>query len=245
MNTEMLYSYIIDTSGNVLYHPDQKLKASSISQLEFPKDPEGTEAKDFNKTILPLFENQRTKTDSYKKNGDEMKISVTPILMELEEGTKYQHVASVGVVLRKRSLESKFNTLQDDCKSMLILELYLSIIFLVLVGILCILLTDKITASVVAPIDHLLTILKRMKNDDLGMDILESYKPSPPEVACLYGVFDKLRVILRFNKLQEGNSTQALMIYSQALNLFKSFGNEKAMEFCYRELGNICATSEL
>lgn len=247
-NNKLTYTYVLDSMGYVMYHPDldmYNLTFKSISDLEFPEDPTGKEAISFNDTILPLFENQRTKTTTYKRDGKEMTIAITPILMKLGYGPKLAHMGSVGVVMKKSSLESKFNTLAANCKDALYIELYVSIAILILIGLGCIFLNDTITSSIVAPIDHLLSILDRMKKDDLSMDILASYKPSPPEIACLYDVFDKLRVVLRFNKIPTDDLTLATLIYSQALHLFTSFGNEKAMEICYRELGYICYKKEL
>ena len=237
LTSNMIYSYILDPVGGVMYHPDLQTSndsLASITQLEFPEDPHGKEAAEFNATILPLFLNQRTKIASYKRNGEEMNIAVTPVLMQMGYGSTPTHIASVGVVMKKSTLESSFNSLEDTCNNMLYIELYASIALLVLIGGFCIYLTYKITSSVVAPIDHLLGILDRMKKDDLSMDILASYEPSPPEIACLYEVFDKLRVVLRFKKIPHEDPTVTSLIYSQALHLFTNFGNLTAMEICYR-----------
>ena len=242
MTSDLIYSYILDANGGVMYYPDLQTTTDSlesITELEFPGEPYGEEALEFNLTILPLFLNQRTQVASYQRNGKEMTIAVTPVLMQMGYGSAPTHVASVGVVMKKSTLEESFNSLEDTCNNMLYIELYASVGLLVLIGAFCIFLTDKISSSVVAPIDHLLSILGRMKKDDLSMDILASYIPSPPEIACLYEVFDKLRVVLRFNKIPHEDPTVTSLIYSQALNLFTNFGNLTAMEICSRELGCI------
>lgn len=246
-NTELTYTIILDFNGKPLYYPGANSTKSftPIIELEFPSASNGTEAKYFNDSILPLFLNGSYKVVTYEKNNEEMTIAITPVFMNLTEGPQQTHFASVGVVMKTDSLRASFTTLENSCIQMLVIELYISIGLLIMICIGCIILTDKITISIIAPIDRLLTILKRMKNDDLDMDILASYEPSPPEISCLYKVFDKLRVVLRFNKISQQDLTQATLIYSQALNLFKQFGNEKAMEICYRELGYICFKREL
>ncbi|OMJ66686.1 hypothetical protein SteCoe_36395 [Stentor coeruleus] len=240
-NNENKYAFILDSYGNVIDYRNNKTLSpddDDILALEFQNNTE--ERNYFNQTILPLFENQRTEVKDYMKNGEKMMIAVTPIMMiTSSDNTKLQHMASVGVVMKKSSLESKFDILRHRLNSVLLINIYLSAGLLVLIAIMSVIWTHKITGSIVSPIDHLLTILKRMKNHDLDIDILESYQPSPPEVASLYKVFDELRVVMRFSDLENIEMTKATLITSQALHLFTKFGNKKGMKVCYRQLGYI------
>lgn len=246
-NNDNKYAFILDSYGNVIDYRNNKTLSpydDDILALEFKNNT--SERNYFNETILPLFENQRTEVKDYTKDGEKMMIAVTPIMMiTSSDSTKLQHMASVGVVMKKSSLESKFDILRHRLNSVLLINIYLSAGLLAIIAVMSVIWTYKITGSIVSPIDHLLTILKRMKNHDLDIDILESYEPSPPEVASLYKVFDELRVVMRFSDLENIEMTKATLITSQALNLFTKFGNKKGMKVCYRQLGYIFYKREL
>lgn len=134
----------------------------------------------------------------------------------------------------------KVDMLKDDCRRLLWTEYALFGGLMILIAIFGYFLTKSISNSIVTPIDKLEEILQRLINHDLTLDIMEQYEPGPPEIDALYEVFDKLRVVLKLNDpSQFRQETNALMNYAQALNLFRDFRNKKAMELCYRELGNI------
>jgi tetratricopeptide (TPR) repeat protein len=130
--------------------------------------------------------------------------------------------------------------LRANGKDMMKVQLIIQLCILVPILIFCIILTDKITKNIIQPIDRLAKILKKMKEGDLAVDIIASYEDSPQEISCLYEVFDKLRVVLRFSAISPENMTEAFFVYSQALNLFIKFGNERGIEVCNREIGYIC-----
>ncbi|OMJ90149.1 hypothetical protein SteCoe_7541 [Stentor coeruleus] len=246
-NNKQTYSYILDVQGNVLDYKNSETLTNdldNIYDLEFGTE-NSHEAKQYKKSILPLFENQISEVKDYEKDGETMMIAVTPILMILGEDTKPVHVASTGVVMKKSSLESKFNSLKSGCNDILLINMYIDIGLLVFIAIVSATWAHRITGSIVSPIDHLLKILVRMYNGDLEIDIMESYQPSSPEVACLYQVFDELRVVKRFKQEKVKEMTEATLINSQALSLFKKFGNKKGMEVCYTKLGYIFYKREL
>ncbi|OMJ89441.1 hypothetical protein SteCoe_8441 [Stentor coeruleus] len=239
------YSYILDTNGNIIYYKNNLTLTPTMNITDLECDSE-EEKKYYRKHILPLFMNERTEVKNYKKNGDEMMIAVTPVMMIINsQDTKLHHMGSVGVVMKKSEVESIFDSLRSKLNSILGIYIYLNIGLLVIIAILSVIWTYKITGSILYPIDHLLIILKRMINQDLDIDILESYKPSPPEIATLYKVFDELRVVMRFSNLKSKDAFENTLVISQALNLFTKFGNKKGMEICYMRLGDVFYKGEL
>lgn len=239
IQTDSLYTYVLNTKGETLYYKNMNdIFWQNITKLEFGKNKD--EIKDYEKNILPLFENHVTEFKYFTKNGDKMMIAVAPIDIVTSSSFNKKHLASVGVVMKKSELEKKFDSLVETCNYTLYIDLVFQLIMALAIIVICIYLTYKITKNILIPIERLAKILKRMKEGDLAVDIIAAYEPSPLEVQSLYEVFDKLRVVLRFNSVSQSSITEAIFIYSQALHLFSNFGNEKGMELCYRELGYIC-----
>lgn len=90
-----------------------------------------------------------------------------------------------------------------------------------------------IARSILGPIEDLALLLDKMVNEDLDVNI-NMNDNVPKDVERIYQVFTQLRTVLRFNKgTYFGlNEAQALLNYSQALKLFKEFGNMKGQETC-------------
>lgn len=244
---DVSYSFVLNIDESVLTYKaynQNKIGEKTITELEFNDGNDSSkiqsQIKDFKSKILPLFTNQTSKVTYYSKYDDKMMIAVSPIMMQMNSDGTRLHVASVGVVMKKSHIESKFNSLKSKCNDILSINLIIQLVLLLIILIFCIFVTHKLSGQIIEPVDHLLKILKRLKDDDLSIDILNSYQPSPPEVSCLYNVFDELRVVIRFTKIDKEKLTESTLIYSQALKLFKKFGNERALEICYRELGYIC-----
>lgn len=241
------YSFTLDKEENVIFYKtllQSEIVDKSIIDLEFSHDRDSSDVKEeirkFKSKILPLMTNQISKFTYYTKYGDKMMIAVSPIIMMMSSGGSPAYVSSVAVVMKKKHVESKFETLKDSCNSSLKYQIIYQSILLFFIIAFTVLLTDQLSVQVINPIDHLLTILQKLKEGDLAVDILAAYVQSPPEIKSLYDVFDKLRVVLRFTQIEKEKITDASFVYSQALNLFKRFHNKRAMEICYRELGYIC-----
>lgn len=244
---DVSYSFILDTDESVLAYKNyeqSEISGKTITDLEFPHDVNSKETKkeikDFKKNIITLLTNQTSKVTSFTRYNKKMIIAVSPITMQMSSEGQVNHVASVALVMKKSYIESKFNKLKSNCNDILSINLIIQVVLLFFILIFCIFVTHKLSGQIIRPIDHLLSILKRLKEGDLSVDILNSFQASPPEVTCLYKVFDELRVVLRFSQIDKEKMTEATLIYSQASNLFKKFGNERALEICYRELGYIC-----
>lgn len=241
-----IYSYIVASDASVLEYKgifNFEMLNKSIVSLEI-KPSEKSERNYFNKHIMPLLLYENTKLTHYFINGSKVIISISPIMLTLSYNSK-THFASIALVIKNDELEDKFNKLKSNCKEILLNEIFVSVAALVLIIIFCGFLTNSLTKSLISPIDNLLIILNRMIGGDLEVNIMASLKPSPTEILDLYEVFDKLRVVLRFASTSTKDLTQASLIYIQALNLFIQFGNYKAMEICYRELGYIYAKKKI
>jgi len=102
-------------------------------------------------------------------------------------------------------------------------------------------LTRYIAASIVGPIDDLVEVLDRMMQGDLMLDIKPRVRHCSAEIAELYQVFSKLKIVLRFGEESffTGNEAEALMNFSQALKLFEEFENLTGMGICWNNIGNI------
>lgn len=239
MNSGSTYTYVLNTNGSTLSYRDQSsVFWENITKLEFGNNK--NEINQFNKKILPLFQNHLTEFKYYTKNNQKMMIAVAPIDLITSTSLNIKHIASIGVVMAKNHLEKKFDDLSSTCNEYLYIDLGLHLSLLLPILVFCVVLTDKITKNILEPIDRLAKMLQKMTQGDLAIDIMATYEPSPLEIHSLYKVFDKLRVVLRFKSISAGNLTEGLFIYSQALELFENFGNERGVEFCYRELGYIC-----
>lgn len=240
LNKGPTYSYVLNVRGKLMAYKYDDLsgKNKTIEELEFGDDK--SESKSFQNKMLPLFENQVSEFKYYKKDGKKMMAAVSPIMMQSSSKKNIDHIASIAIVMKKSHLESKFNDLKSTCTRIMYIQIIIQLILLIPILVFCVILTDNITKSIITPIDRLAQILKKMKEGDLAIDIIASYVASPSEISILYEVFDKLRVVLRFNAISPDNMTEAFFVYSQALNLFIHFGNERGMEVCNREIGYIC-----
>ena len=243
INQGSTYTYVLNTNGGTLSYKNYlSVVNQNITKLEFGNNKE--EIKEFNKKILPIFKDHLTEFKHYTKDGKKMMIAISPIDLITSTSLNVKHLASIGVVMAQSHLEDKFENLMATCSKFLYVDLILHVALIIPILVFCVVLTDKITKNILLPIDRLAKILKRMKQGDLAIDIMAAYQPSPLEIHSLYEVFDKLRVVLRFNSISDGNLTEGLFIYSQALELFGNFGNERGVELCYRELGYICMRIE-
>ncbi|OMJ90009.1 hypothetical protein SteCoe_7686 [Stentor coeruleus] len=187
---------------------------------------------DHNGKINTALEYTISKSDTYVMTISPLNISL-PLL---QDSTKY---FSIALKNKKNSMSQSFNELTKKLNSTTMTEICVfSAILLILIILVCTL-SYKATSQVIAPIDDLLNILKRLHHD-LGVDVKSHAKRGPPEIIDLYEVFDRLRIILRFEDSQLfQDSTYAMMNYAQALKLFHSFNNQKAKEVCFEEMGNI------
>lgn len=185
-----------------------------------------------NGKINTALEYTPQKKDAYVMTISPLNISL-PLL---QDSTKY---FSIALKNKKSSMSQTFNQLTDKLILTTITEICVfSAILFILIIIVCTI-SYKATSYVIAPIDDLLNILKRLHHD-LGVDVKSHVKRGPPEIIDLYEVFDRLRIILRFEDAQLfQDSTYAMMNYAQALKLFHSFNNQKAKEICFEEIGNI------
>ncbi|CAG9310661.1 unnamed protein product [Blepharisma stoltei] len=242
------YSYALAADGRVIIHP--KLNRTSnvvppITQLEFGNNPDQDEVNYYNEHILPYFKQVRTIKTYYYKNGEKMMIAISPILIKQDIEEHQTHWASIGIVMNQKEMTKDVEGLKEDCNILLYVEYGIFGSIELIIAVLCYYLTKNIARTIVAPIDKLSEILDKLIKHDLGLDIMEQYEPGPPEINALYEVFDKLRVVLKLHDpSQFKHETNAMMNYAQALNLFSKFRNKKAMELCYRELGNIHFRSE-
>ncbi|CAG9329944.1 unnamed protein product [Blepharisma stoltei] len=238
------YCYSLDTTGKVVLHPNLNRNnptIPSIQQLEFGSNPDQDEVDYFTNEILPKFSKNESSLGNYYKNGEKMIIAVSPINLRMTFSQSIMtHYLSIGIVTPESQVYEKIDGLKDDCQNMMYIETGIFAGVLVLIALLCWYMTQNIASSIVAPIDKLLEILERLVNHDLGLDIKEQYTPGPPEMETLYEVFDRLRLVLKLKDTDNfKQETHAIMNYSQALSLYSTFGNKKAMEMCYLELGNI------
>lgn len=97
-----------------------------------------------------------------------------------------------------------------------------------------------IARSILGPIEDLADVLDKMINEDLDVNI-NVKEIIPKDVEKIYQVFTQLRTVIRFNKgtYFSANEAQALLNYSQALKLFKEFGNMKGQESCTFSIATI------
>lgn len=242
-----IYSYIVNNKGLVLQYNntfDRKMINKNISSFEIPHK-DSKDFKSYTQKIMPLFLYQNTKLTHYTLKGKKMLLSVSPVMMTISSPASPYHYASVALVMRNEYLENKFNDLKSSCNHILDIGNIVGGVLVFFIILVCAVLTDALSKSLISPIDDLVIILNRMLEGDLEVDIMASIKPSPKEIKVLYGVFDELRVLLRFSSIHTKDLTQSALIYSQALKLFTQFGNKTAMEICNRELGYICVQKEL
>lgn len=175
----------------------------------------------------------------YKFGGETKVITVSPINISLPILQSSSRTFSAVLGTKKSEMSRKFDKLSDVLTRTIMIQIIVfSIVLVVIICIVC-LISYKITSSVIAPIDNLYKILRRL-HTDLGVNVKNHIKKGPPEVTDLYEVFDRLRLILRFEdaKLFK-DPTYAMMNYAQALKLFHNFNNKRAMEKCFQEIGNI------
>ncbi|OMJ72099.1 hypothetical protein SteCoe_29552 [Stentor coeruleus] len=164
------YSYILSTDNNVIYYKDNDTLSPSSNIWDLECD-NTKDKKYYKEHILPLFKFPTSEVKNYINNGDEMMIAITPVMMIVNsDDTKLKHMGSVGVVMKKSELESIFKDLNSKLNSIMVINIFLNIGLLVLIAILSIIWTYKITGSILYPIDHLFRILKTMINQDAVFD---------------------------------------------------------------------------
>ena len=190
--------------------------------------------------ILSAFQNHSSSLSMrFTVNNTEQIICTSPFNISLPLLQEYSSYMSVGLSVSLATISKKFDKLSDNIAITIMAQVIVySIILVVMIMVVCVI-SYKISSSVLAPIDDLVSILKRL-HKDLGVDVLSHLKKGPPEIIDLYEVFDRLRLILRFEDAQLfKDPTYAMMNYAQALKLFHSFNNKRAMEICFQEIAHI------
>lgn len=249
LNGTSAYCFALDLAGKVIIHPNLNRTIQTvppIEVLEFGQDAGSEEGRDFHDKILPKFLENKSSLQKYYKDGQKMVIAISPINLQMAFDQDNQvHYISIAIVIPESAVYEKIIGLKEDCKNMMYVEIAIFIATLIVIGFICWYLTNVIASSIVAPIDKLLDILIRLTKHDLSLDVKSQYTPGPPEMEALYEVFDKMRLVLRLRDSSNfKQDAQAIMNYSQALSLYENFGNKKAMEMCYTELGNIHLRNE-
>ena len=166
-------------------------------------------------------------------------ISISPININLPilQGS----YSNISIILNttKSAISRKFDKLSKNLTITIIVQVTIfSVVLVAMIFFVCVI-SIRITGAILSPIDDLFKILQRL-HTDLGVDVKLHQKKGPPEIINLYEVFDKLRLILRFEDLQLfQDPAYAMMNYAQALQLFNDFNNKAAMEVCFEEIGHI------
>lgn len=175
----------------------------------------------------------------YSLHGKDRVSAVSPVNISLPILQDSIRTFSTVLDTEKTQMSRKFDQLSKTLKYTIYIQIIVFTVVLIGIILIVFLISYKITSSVISPIDDLYTILKKL-HTDLGVNVKSHIKKGPPEVTDLYEVFDRLRLILRFEdaKLFK-DPTDALMNFAQALRLFHSFNNKRAMEKCFQEIGNI------
>ena len=186
-----------------------------------------------------IYYHNATKQFEIEANGQTTIISISPFNISFPLLQTYDNEFSVILNTTKSNISQKFDKLQSNLTITIIVQVavFLSVLIVMIVFV-CVI-SYRITGSILAPIDDLYNILQRL-HTDLGVDVKSYQKKGPPEIINLYEVFDKLRLILRFEDSSLfSDPAYAMMNYAQALRLFNDFNNKAAMEICYEEIGHI------
>ena len=96
------YGFILSTKGDLYFHPFDAQNAEVLTpeELEIPDTYSNykSERKEFNEEIIPLFSTNRTSLKTYKKDGDDNIIAVSPIYVRLSRERTLKHIYSIGIV---------------------------------------------------------------------------------------------------------------------------------------------------
>lgn len=234
------YVYILSTNYQVIYHQGSTNITHSIQYIEFGNDT--NEAEKFNKTVLAKFSENTSSISKFTRNGSDFIIAIAPIFVKNDVDDGKFHWASVAVVAKENDIIEKMNSLQSDTKKMFLIEGLVFLAFSLIVIYFFWYLTNALAKSIVAPLDTLNHVLKRLMQQDFAIDITEETSKMSRDLSTLYKVFDKLRVIMKFkDKKYFSNDANALINYSQALKLFDDFGNLAKSKMCMLEIGKIHA----
>lgn len=196
-------------------------------------------SEDYSEIYYAALYHNSTKQFDFDKNGKPYVFSISPYNISLPLAQSYTSYFSVILSTSKSEISKKFDRLSSHLTLTIIIQVAVFLVVLVAMIFFVCIVAYQITGSILFPIDELYNILQRL-HTDLGVDVKLHQKKGPPEIINLYEVFDKLRLILKFEDAKLFNEPAfAMMNYAQALKLFNDFNNKAAMEICYEEIGHI------
>ena len=102
-------------------------------------------------------------------------------------------------------------------------------------------LINYLVNSIITPLTDLSEVVMKMLKDDLDIDVTRNYTPNSEEITQLYQSFSKLKFVMKYANAEffSGNDAQALINYSNALQLYEEINNKDGIGMTYNNIGNI------
>lgn len=236
-------SYAYTSELNLIYHSNMfqydDSNSYNIEMLEFDGNT-GDEFKYWEKNVLPLFISNEATTATYYTNGKKVIIAITPVLYRTTVDGEPSQYGGYGIRVAIDGLRSNYEELKDTCMNTLFVDILLFIPMTLGIMIICYIVSSYQMTKLLRPLNRLVNILDRMMNGELEIQEFSNKRKVCIEVIQLYNVFDRLRILLRLrsDKYFE-NDANAIIMYSQALLLFKDFGNTSGTALCWYNIGVI------
>ena len=232
------YSYILSSDLKVVYYTGNTNVSVSIDELEFGSNK--NEAEVFNSAILPEFLKNNSFRGNFTKNDEKYLIVISPILVKNGFDNSLIHWGSIATCTKEKVITFQITQLRETTKQIFIIEGVVFSIFMLGLIYFFWYLISNLAKSIVAPLNELYHLLKRLIRQDFAIDLAEKISEMSRDLIKLYKAFDKLRLVLKFkDEKYFTNPTTAIINYSQAIQLFRRFRNEPKVHMCLREIGII------
>jgi len=244
---------------NATYLADQS--QPNITQAEFNVTTlSSQEAYDFDVTFqsfLAAYDSENNFTMSYTKDGVEYILSLNIFEIVVSNDPTVAAVQyAVGLTIPLTTLQTEFGALEDDVKKPIIIEIIILIVIIIALFLFAHVMIGWVSKAITAPIAKLSFLLREIENPnfveeedrenknrklEIILRCIPNIESLSSELAELHRIFTLLKTSSQYTKEAETavNDGDAIIKYSQALNIHKQVGNTYEIGIAYTNIANI------
>jgi len=234
----------------------------NITQAEFNQTTLTTqEAYDFDvnfQSFLKTYDQDSKFTMSYTKGGVEYILSLCIFEVKVSNDASVAAVEyAVGLTIPLTTLQTEFGALEQDVKKPIIIEIIILIVIIIALFLFAHIMIGWVSKIITAPIAKLSFLLREIENPNIveeddkeenknrKLEIILRCIPNieslSSELAELHKRFTLLKMSSQYTKEAETavNDGDAIIKYSQALNIHKEVGNTYEIGIVYTNIANI------
>ena len=260
------YFIIEKTTTKIIMFPNfTKLEdetSPNITQVEFNQTVLNTqEALDFDvkfSSFLASFDQENHFTMDYNKSGVQYILSLYLFTINVSNDPNIATMEyAVGLTIPLTDLQAEFEGLAENVKKPILIQIIILAFVLVGLFLFAHITIGWVSKVITAPITKLVQLLRKIENSDDGdeedkeakksrrleliLRIIPNIESLSSELAELHKSFTLLKMSSQYTKEAETalNDGDAIIKYSQALNIHKIMGNKRNIGIVYNNIANI------